>query len=184
VSAQTKLELLGLIDAATAAGWPHGRACAALGLADVRAHRWRARLRETGSLEDRRPVGTAVHRILAWEEEAILRLIDEWAPVDRSHRKLAHRGSYTGAVFVSPSTLLRVALRHRITLPGEPLPDELRDEIRLECSPAGLDHDRRAPALESAADRRRWTTMKVAQLRHDTASKQWSLYCRDSHERW
>jgi putative transposase len=120
VSAATKLELLGLIDAATAAGWSHVRACAALGVADVRVHRWRARLREHGSLEDRPPVGTAVHRILAWEEQAILELIEEWGWVDRSHRKLAHRGSYTGKVFVSPSTLLRVALRHRVELPGEP----------------------------------------------------------------
>ncbi len=38
----------------------------------------------------------------------------------RSHRKLAHRGSYTGRVFVSPSTLLRVALKHSVELPGEP----------------------------------------------------------------
>jgi putative transposase len=121
VSAQTKLELLGLIDAATAAGWSHVRACAALELADVRAHRWRARLRETGSLEDRAPVGTAVHRLLAREEQAILELIEQWGWVDRSHRKLAHRGSYTGAVFVSPSTLLRVALKHRVELPGEPV---------------------------------------------------------------
>lgn len=41
--------------------------------------------------------------------------------MDRSHRKLAHRGSYTGTVFVSPSTLLRVALKHRVVLPGEPV---------------------------------------------------------------
>src|SRR5215210_7707931 len=120
VSAETKLELLGLIDAATAAGWPHVRACQVLELADVRAHRWRARLRETGTLEDRPPVGAAVHRILAWEEQAILELIEQWGWVDRSHRKLAHRGSYTGTVFVSPSTLLRVALKHRLELPGEP----------------------------------------------------------------
>jgi putative transposase len=121
VSAETKLELLGLIDAATAAGWPHLRACAVLELSDVRAHRWRARLRETGTLEDRRPVGAAVHRILEWEEQAILELIEQWGWVDRSHRKLAHRGSYTGRVFVSPSTLLRVALKHHVELPGEPV---------------------------------------------------------------
>ena len=121
MSAQTRLELLGVIDGATAAGWSHVRACAALELADVRAHRWRARLRETGSLEDRAPVGTAVQRVLAWEEQAILDLIEQWGWVDRSHRKLAHRGSYTGAVFVSPSTLLRVALGHRVELPGEPV---------------------------------------------------------------
>ena len=96
VSAETKLELLGLIDGAVEDGWAHTRACRVLDLADVRAHRWRARLRETGSLEDGRPVGEAVHRLLAWEEQAILDLIEQWGWVDRSHRKLAHRGSYTG----------------------------------------------------------------------------------------
>jgi len=111
---------LGLIDDATAAGWAHTRACAVLELADVRAHRWRARLRALGSLDDRPAVGTAMHRLLAWEEQAILDLIEEWGWVDRSHRKLAHRGSYVGRVFVSPSTLLRVALKHRVVLPGEP----------------------------------------------------------------
>jgi putative transposase len=119
VSAQTKLELLGLIDEATGAGWAHTRACAVLDLADVRAYRWRARLRDTGTLDDRAPGGNPVHRLLAWEEQAILELIEEWGWVDRSHRKLAHRGSYIGKVFVSPSTVLRVALRHDVTLPGE-----------------------------------------------------------------
>ena len=120
MSAETKLELLGLIDGAVRDGWAHTRACGVLDLADVRAHRWRQRLRETGSLQDGRPVGDAVHRLLASEEQAILDLIEDWGWVDRSHRKLAHRGSYTGRVFVSPSTLLRVALKHRVTLPGEP----------------------------------------------------------------
>jgi transposase InsO family protein len=120
VSAQTKLELLGLIDGAVAEGWSHTRACRILQLQDVRAHRWRARLRDIGSLEDREPGGGAVHGILDWEEQAILDLIEQWAWVDRSHRKIAHRGSYTGTVFVSPSTVLRVALKHRVQLPGEP----------------------------------------------------------------
>jgi putative transposase len=121
VSAEAKLELLGLIDQAVADGWAHTRACRVLDLADVRAHRWRARLRETRSLEDGRPVGDAVHRLLSWEEQAILDLIEEWGWVDRSHRKLAHRGSYIGTVFVSPSTVLRVALKHSVVLPGEPV---------------------------------------------------------------
>jgi putative transposase len=119
VSAEIKLELLGLIDQAVADGWAHTRACRVLEIEDVRVHRWRARLAETGALEDRPPVGNAVHRILDREEQAILDLIEEWGWVDRSHRKLAHRGSYTGVVFVSPSTLLRVALKHRVVLPGE-----------------------------------------------------------------
>jgi len=120
VSADTKLELLGLIDTAVGEGWAHARACRVLDLADVRAHRWRQRLRETGSLDDRDPGGGAVHSILEWEEQAILDLIERWGSVDRSHRKLAHRGSYTGKVFVSPSTVLRVAAKHQVTLPGEP----------------------------------------------------------------
>ena len=120
VSAQTKLELLGLIDGAVADGWPHAGACRVLELVDERAHRWRARLRETGTLEDRGPGGGAVHGLLGWEEQAILDLIETWGWVDRSHRKLAHRGSYTGTVFVSPSTVLRVALKNRVQLPGEP----------------------------------------------------------------
>jgi putative transposase len=120
VSAGAKLELLGLIDRAVADGWAHARCCRVLDLADVRAHRWRARLRETGTLADRDPGGGAVHGLLAWEEQAVLDLIEQWGWVDRSHRKLAHRGSYTGLVFVSPSTLLRVALKHKVALPGEP----------------------------------------------------------------
>jgi len=119
VSAEIKLELLGLVDQAVAQGWAHTRACRVLDLADSRAHHWRARLRETGTLEDGRPGGGAVHGILAWEEQAILDLIETWGPTDRSHRKLAYRGSYTSTVFVSPSTLLRVALKHQVTLPGE-----------------------------------------------------------------
>ena len=121
MSAETKLELLGLIDGAVGAGWAHARACRVLDLADVRAHRWRQRLRETGRLDDGRPGGGAVHGLLEWEEQAILDLIETWGWVDRSHRKLAHRGSYTGTVFVAPSTVLRVALKNRVELPGEPV---------------------------------------------------------------
>ena len=120
MSAETKLELLGLIDGAVRDGWAHTRACRVLDLADSRAHHWRQRLRETGTLEDRDPGGGAVHGLLAWEEQAILDLIEQWGAVDLSHRKLAHRGSYTGVVFVSPSTVLRVALKNRVQLPGEP----------------------------------------------------------------
>jgi len=120
VSGGDKLELLGLIDRAVAEGWAHARCCRVLDLADVRAHRWRRRLADTGTLEDRHAGGGAVHGLLAWEEQAILDLIEKWGWVDRSHRELAHRGSYTGKVFVSPSTILRVALKHKVELPGEP----------------------------------------------------------------
>jgi putative transposase len=42
-----------------------------------------------------------MHGLLAAEEAAILTLFEEWGEVDRSHRKLAHRGSYLGRVWVS-----------------------------------------------------------------------------------
>jgi hypothetical protein len=73
-----------------------------LQIADVRVHHWRAKLAATGALEDLPPDGNPVHRILPWEEEAILDVIEQWGEVDRSHRKLAYRGSYIGKVFVAP----------------------------------------------------------------------------------
>jgi len=47
-------------------------------------------------------------------------LYEEWGEVDRSHRKLAHRGSYLGRVWVSPSTVRRVL--HVADLHFRPLP--------------------------------------------------------------
>ncbi len=46
-------------------------------------------------------------------------MIERWGEVDRWYRKLAYCGSYIGKVFVAPSMLLRVALKHRVVLPGE-----------------------------------------------------------------
>jgi hypothetical protein len=120
VDGDVKERLLKLVDDAAAAGWAHPRACDTLEVSDERVHRWRGRLREHGTLVERAPGGNPVHRLLAWEEAEILDLIERWGPTDRSHRKLAHRGSYTGVVFVSPSSVLRVAAKHQVRLPGEP----------------------------------------------------------------
>lgn len=122
VDGDVKEKLLKLIDDAVARGWAHARACSVLEVADVRVHRWRARQRLHGTLVDRAPVGTPVHAILAWEEQAILDIVERWGEVDRSHRKLAHRGSYVGTVFVSPSTVRRVLSRNGIDLPEPPPP--------------------------------------------------------------
>jgi putative transposase len=107
--------VLELIDAATAAGWEHRRVCAYLELGGARAWRWRER-RGAGCLEDLPAGGHAVHGLLEAEQEAILALFDEWAEIDRSHRKLAHRGSYMGRVWVSPSTVMRVLAAHGLIL--------------------------------------------------------------------
>ena len=119
VDAATKAGLLDLIDDAVDAGWSTRRACRMLQVGEVRAHRWYAR-RAHGRLADRSPGGSPMHGILPEEAAEILALFDEWGEVDRSHRKLAHRGSYLGRVWVSPSTVRRVlslADRHFRPLP-------------------------------------------------------------------
>jgi hypothetical protein len=68
-----------------------------------RVRRWRHRRRD-GQLQDRRP-GGAVHGILPAERDAILTLAEQCRQTDRSHRKLAHRGSRLGLVHVSESTV-------------------------------------------------------------------------------
>ncbi len=99
VDAATKRGLLDALDEALAAGWTRRRACAVLDLPERRAQRWFAR-RERGRLVDLRPGGSPMHGLLAEEAEAIVALFDEWGEVDRSHRKLAHRGSYLGRFWV------------------------------------------------------------------------------------
>jgi hypothetical protein len=61
-----------------------------------------------------------VHALRPEEIRAILELAGEWGEIDGSHRKLAHRGSYLGRVWVSPATVLRVLLAHGRTLPYRP----------------------------------------------------------------
>jgi transposase InsO family protein len=107
VPAATKSELLGLLDHALEAGWTLRAACQVLDLPERRAHRW-TRRRNAGRLTDARPGGSPVHGILDEEREAILALFEAWGELDRSHRRLAHRGSYEGLVWVSPATVRRV----------------------------------------------------------------------------
>ena len=107
VDAATKAGLLDLVDEALEQGWSLRHTCGQLDLAERRAHRWLVR-RARGQLVDRAPGGSPMHSLLAAEEAEILALFDEWGEVDRSHRKLAHRGSYLGRVWVSPSSVRRV----------------------------------------------------------------------------
>ncbi|HEV8651875.1 MAG TPA: integrase core domain-containing protein [Actinomycetes bacterium] len=90
-----------------------------LGLTERRARRWQQRA-ALGLLGDQKPGGTPVHALRPEEITAILKLADEWGEIDGSHRKLAHRGSYLGRVWVSPSTLLRVLLEYGRRLPYRP----------------------------------------------------------------
>ena len=106
--------MLSLIDRAVADGWEHRRACAYLELDEGRAWRWRRR-RDAGCLQDGKP-GSAVHGLRPEEVTEILELFEQWGDIDRSHRKLAHRGSYLHRVWVSPATVRRVLAAHDLVL--------------------------------------------------------------------
>jgi transposase InsO family protein len=73
-------------------------------------------------LEDRPAGGNPVHRLRPDEEAEIVALFEDWGHIDRSHRKLAHRGSYTGRVWVAPSTLKRVLAANGLHLRQKPRP--------------------------------------------------------------
>ena len=121
VDGTAKTTLLELIDDAVAAGWTHSRVCTVLGVDRRRAWRWTQR-RADGTLDDARPGGRPIHSLLGSERDEIMALFDEWGHIDRSHRKLAHRGSYLGRVWVSPSTVDRVLAGHGLALAGTPRP--------------------------------------------------------------
>lgn len=66
------------------------------------------------------------------------------------------------------------------------IPEEHRQEVRLECSRRGNSitiTERRAPWNPELIGPD-WTSMKIAQLRYEQSSKQWTLYCADRNERW
>lgn len=105
LDAETKAGLLGLVDTAVAEGWTVGAACGVLKLGRRRFERWDSRRHD---LADRHRGGRAVNALLEDEKQAILDLFDEWGERDRSHRRLAYRGSYLGRFWASPSTVRRV----------------------------------------------------------------------------
>ncbi|MGH2772483.1 MAG: transposase [Actinomycetota bacterium] len=107
MDAVTKSSLLELIDEAVQQGWTHRRACEVLEVKETRAWRWRER-RAGAGLEDLPAGGHPVHGLLDEEQAEIVALFEQWGETDRSHRKLAHRGSYLGRIWVSASSVKRV----------------------------------------------------------------------------
>ena len=117
VGGDVKAGLLELVEHATDAGWSRRRAALLLGVDLDRIARWLAR-REVGRLDDDTPGGGPVHGLLDWERAAVGELHGTWGEVDRSHRKLAHRGSRLGLVHVSESSVRRVLADQGLILPG------------------------------------------------------------------
>lgn len=116
---EVKAGLLDLVDRAVEQGWSVRRSGRVLELDDWRVSRWRAR-RDAGTLADLAPGGNPVHGLLAWEVDAILAVADEWGEIDRSHRKLAHRGSRLGVVHAAESTFYRVLCDAGVVLLAPP----------------------------------------------------------------
>ncbi|MHB8330491.1 MAG: hypothetical protein ACYDD6_12865 [Acidimicrobiales bacterium] len=81
-----------MVDAATGSGWSFAGACRELELSERRAYRWMG-CRARDELCDRPPGGSPMHGLLDEESAEIVALYHEWGEIDRSHRKLAPRGS-------------------------------------------------------------------------------------------
>jgi putative transposase len=119
VDQATKTGLLVLLEQARQLGWTMRSTCQVLEVSELPIYRWLGR-RAAGELADQAPGGGPMHGLLDWEVAEIVRLFAEWGEVDRSHRKLAHRGSYLERVWVSPASVSRVLEREGLRL--RPLP--------------------------------------------------------------
>jgi transposase InsO family protein len=129
VDGPAKQGLLDLVDYAVEHGLSGRWACRLLGLDQARMLSWRTRARAGVTLGDAAPgplPGEALHALLDWEKDAVVEVAKDWADIDLSHRKLAHRGSRLGRVFVAESTVLRVLTAAGMHLPGIPQPREKR----------------------------------------------------------
>ncbi len=123
VDATGKAGLLALVDHAVSEGWTLHAVCEVLQISRRRVERWQHRRTD---LVDRRPGGVAVNSLLDEEVAQILAVFDEWGERDRSHRRLAHRGSYEGRFWASPSTVRRVLTESDKRF--RPLPQLVRGE--------------------------------------------------------
>lgn len=104
--------LLDLVNHAVEQGWTVQAACQLLRIDRRRVERWQRR--RTG-LADRRPGGVALNRLLDDEIAEILAVFDLWGERDRSHRRLAHRGSYLGSCCTRRGSACRPTRRPKVS---------------------------------------------------------------------
>lgn len=121
VDAHVKAGLLALVAHAQAeSSWSLRTAASTLGLDHVRVLRWLDRA-AADRLADAKPgPDVPLHALLDWERATIVKVAADWGEIDRSHRKLAHRGSRLDLVYVSESTVLRVLVAEGVHLPERP----------------------------------------------------------------
>ena len=167
VDTATKTALVELVDHAEAAGWSTGAACRYLELSRRRLERWRHRQRAGHGLADRPSGGNAVHGITPGEEAEIVAVFHEWADVDRSHRKLAHRGSWLGRFWCDPSTVRRVLKRRELVFH----PPKRRTRSEKRPLPAWVDQ---APNRIWIYDTTHWASLDAATTAiTDVVSRKW-----------
>jgi len=119
VDATVKAGLLALVAHAQAeGGWSLRKAANTLGLDHVRVLRWLDRAAQDRLVDAKPGPDVPLHALLDSERAAIVKLAEEWGEIDRSHRKLAHRGSRLDWVYASESTVLRVLLAEGVHLLG------------------------------------------------------------------
>ena len=106
-----------LVVRAGAGGCSTRAACRLLEVSQRRLERWRRRVADGGGLDDAAPGGSPVHGLTPDEQDEIVAVFNEWGDIDRSHRKLAHRGSWLGRFWADPSTVRRGARAPRPALP-------------------------------------------------------------------
>jgi putative transposase len=175
VHGEVKAGLLDLVAHAVEHGWSVRRACAVLGLDPARYHHWVAR-RAGGRLDDLPPGGNPLHGLLDWERAAVVELFQAWGGIDRSHRKLAHRGSRIDAVHVSESTVRRVLAAEGLVLPGNPP----REPAPRPGWPAWLEWK---PNRVWAYDFTHWTRAGVASIAIlDMVSRKWLVTLTSAEE--
>src|SRR5436305_9171484 len=81
--------------------------------------------------------------------------------------------------------MLREAMRQVEGCCRRQVPGKYRDEVRLEATVRGNSVtvvERRPPWREGIGTE--WTSLKIAQLRYDSATALWTLYWSDSKDRW
>jgi putative transposase len=112
-----------VVDHACEQRWTLTRICGVLQIDPSRVWRWCQRVNDRGEagLADRL-TRAPVHGLTPHEEAEILAVAADWKDIDRSHRKLAHRGSYEGRVWASPSTFRKVIAANDVDLPASPPP--------------------------------------------------------------
>jgi transposase InsO family protein len=108
-----------VVDQVCQARWTVARICGVLKLDPTRVWRWRQRA-AADRLDDQPGGGNPVHALTPAERAEIVAVAEEWKDVDRSHRKLAHRGSYEHRFWASPSSVRRVVDEEDVELPAPP----------------------------------------------------------------